>query len=115
MAIIRVNIETEKATFSRVFTDEQQALQEADAFLFEHELNDGCSLSSNEDFIALNAVLAEIFDDPWNAENFAQWDDITEAVSDFVLQALRSGSCLDDETLLSIANNLDAPLMELAA
>lgn len=115
MAIIRVNIETEKANFCRVFTDEQQAIQETDSFLFEHDLNDGCSLASNEDFIALNGVLAELFDDPWNADNFAQWEDITEAVSEAVTKELQNGAAIDDLTLLSIASCLDISVNDLAA
>ena len=114
MAIIRVNIETEKANFCRVFTDEQQAIQETDAFLFEYKLNDGCSLGSNEDFLALNAVLAELFDDPWNADNFAQWDDITDAVEKAVIEALNSSN-VSDEMLLSVAKDIDVSLYELEA
>ncbi len=115
MAIIRVNIETEKANFCRVFTDEQQAIQETDSFLFEYELNDGCSLASNEDFISLNFVLAELFDDPCNADNFAQWEDITEAVTEAVTKELQSGSTIDDLTLLAVASSLDISVNDLVA
>lgn len=84
MAIYRVIINTEIANFEKVFTDHQQAISETDAFLFEHDLNDGCSLSSEEDFIALNALLAEKFDDCYNADNFAQWDDIEQGLLDYL-------------------------------
>lgn len=84
MAIYRVNIVTEVAEFHQLFTDHQQAISETDKFLFENDLNDGCSLSSEEDFIALNALLAEKFDDCYNAENFAQWDDIEQGLLDYL-------------------------------
>ena len=76
MALIRVIINTEKISFNKLFTDHDQAIKETDQFLFDHELNDGCSLGSEEDFLALNALLAEMFDDPCNCDNYAQWDDI---------------------------------------
>lgn len=84
MAIIRVNIVTERARFCKVFTDEAQAIKETDAFLFENKLNDGCSLISCEDFIALNAVLADLFDDIYNADNFAQWEDIEKELLEYL-------------------------------
>lgn len=82
MAIIRVNIVTERASFCKVFNDEAQAIKETDSFLFENKLNDGCSLASGEDFIALNGVLAEVFDDIYNADNLAQWEDIEKELTD---------------------------------
>ncbi len=84
MAIIRVNIVTERACFCQLFTDHQKALTDTDAFLSENDLNDGCSLGSEEDFLALNAMLAEQFDDCYNAENYAQWDDIEGSLIEYL-------------------------------
>ena len=99
MAIYRVNIVTERANFHQLFTDHQQALSETDKFLFENELNDGCSLGSEEDFIALNAVLAEIFDDCYNADNFAQWDDIEQGLLDYLAENIRHQEAMQPGTV----------------
>ena len=66
----------------KIYTDEQKALEDTDEELNNFNLNDGCSLSSDEDFLALNAQLAERFSDPYNQDAYAQWEDITEKVRD---------------------------------
>ncbi len=80
MDIYRITVNTEKADFCKVFTDYQQALTETDSFLNDNQLNDGCCLGSEEDFMALNSMLAERFDDLYNSENFAEWDNIGDGV-----------------------------------
>lgn len=113
MAIIRVDICTENGcVFNKVFTDEQTAINEANEFLFKHELNDGCTLASNEDFLALNALLAEMFDDPYNAENFAEWHELDGEVRDAVRKHLAE-EYVDDETIVKIAELLEIDLKEI--
>ena len=112
MAIIRVDIFTEKAQMNKVFTDEETAIKETDAFLFKHELNDGCSLASNEDFIALNMVLADLFDDAMNVENFAEWHDITDEVENAIKEKF-SKYDVDAETMYQIAELLDIDMMQM--
>ena len=62
----------------KVYHDEQSALEGTDKELDNYNLNDGCSLSSSEDFIDLNGKLAERFDDCYNQDAYATWDDIEE-------------------------------------
>jgi hypothetical protein len=113
MAIIRVDICTENGcVFNKVFTDEQTAIRETDEFLFAHKLNDGCSLSSKEDFISLNAILAEMFDDPYNAENFAEWHEIDSEVAKAIENHLQN-EIVSSEQWVEIAEILEIDLKEI--
>ncbi len=62
----------------KVYHDEKSALEGTDKELDNYNLNDGCSLSSSEDFIDLNGILANRFDDCYNQDAYATWDDIEE-------------------------------------
>lgn len=62
----------------KIYHDEKSALEGTDKELDNFNLNDGCSLGSSEDFPALNAKLSERFDDPYNQDAYATWDDIEE-------------------------------------
>ena len=64
----------------KTYNDEKTALEETDKELENFNLNDGCSLSSSEDFISLNGNLAERFDDCYNQDAYATWDDIEEVL-----------------------------------
>lgn len=64
----------------KTYNDEKTALEETDKELNNFNLNDGCSLSSSEDFISLNGNLAERFDDCYNQDAYATWDDIEEVL-----------------------------------
>ena len=111
MAIYRVIIRTEKANFEKVFTDHEQAIKETDDFLFANELNDGCSLGSEEDFLALNALLAEQFDDCYNCDNFAQWDDIEQGIMDRLEQTISHQEAMQPGTV-SRATMLEKDITE---
>lgn len=113
MAIIRVDIFTEKAQMNKIFTDEKKAIDECNEFLFKHELNDGCTLMSNEDFIALNGVLADMFDDPMNVENFAEWHDISDEVRKQICEYFQKQYLDDDDAVVKIAELLDMDLNEV--
>ena len=41
-------------------------------------LDDGATMVSSEDIIAVNAALAKQYDDPYNQNAYASWEDITE-------------------------------------
>ena len=113
MAIIRVDICTENGcVFNKVFTDEQVAIRETDEFLSEHNLNDGCSLVSYEDFIALNAYLAKRFDDPYNQENFAEWHEIESEVARAIGNQLEN-EYISSEKWVQIAEILEIDLNEI--
>lgn len=62
----------------KIYNDEKSAVEGTDKELENFNLNDGCSLSSSEDFISLNGKLAERFDDCYNQDAYATWDDIEE-------------------------------------
>lgn len=62
----------------KVYHDEKSALEGTDKELNNYNLNDGCSLASSEDFISLNGNLADRFDDCYNQDAYATWEDIEE-------------------------------------
>ena len=70
----------------KIYTDYEKALEETDKELNNHNLNDGCSLSSEEDFLALNGMLAKRFEDPWKEDAYAEWEDITDKVRDKIYE-----------------------------
>lgn len=65
-----------------IYTDEEYALKSTDDKLRNYNLSDGCTLGSNEDIVALNAQLAERFNDPYNLDARVEWEDITDMVID---------------------------------
>ena len=90
----------------KVYHDEQSALEGTDKELENFNLNDGCSLSSSEDFIDLNGKLAERFDDCYNQDAYATWDDIEEEL----ITKCHESFCehhWEPELLLKIAEELD--------
>lgn len=64
----------------KTYNDEKTALEETDKELENFNLNNGCRLSSSEDFIDLNGKLAERFNDLYNQDAYATWDDIEEVL-----------------------------------
>lgn len=99
----------------KIYCDADVALRATDALLDNYNLNDGCSLGSEEDFPSLNAMLAERFDDPYNQDAYASWDDITESAKESIENTLRSASadCINDGVLLQIAQLLNIDLENL--
>ena len=99
----------------KFYCDADVALRATDALLDNYNLNDGCSLGSEEDFLALNAMLAERFDDPYQQDAYASWDDITESAKESIENTLRSVSadCINDGVLLQIAQMLNVDLEDL--
>lgn len=88
------------------YQDEETARQETDKELDNYNLNDGCSLASCEDFIALNGQLAERFDDPYSQDAYATWDDIEEEL----INQCHERFCehhWDMDMLLKMAKELD--------
>lgn len=76
----RLDLETWKRDYfyhsCRIYHDEKSAIEGTNRELDVLCLNDGCTIVSSEDFPAVNAHLAERFDDPNNADAYAIWDDI---------------------------------------
>lgn len=80
--IIRVSVHVDVE--GRFYHETELCGSEEDALRFMNVtlplvLDDGCTMASNEDLIAVNAALAERYDDPYNLDAYATWDDITEA------------------------------------
>ena len=80
--VIRVSVHVDLE--GRFFHDAELCCSEEDALRFMNVtlplvLDDGCTMASKEDLIAVNAALAERYDDPYNLDAYATWDDITEA------------------------------------
>ena len=111
MAIIRLDIITECEYYHGVFTDESAACNAMDEYMQRNEIC-GCSMSSKEDMIAVNAELAEHFDDAANFDNYAEWHELDAEVVKAVSDKLNEGD-VDSETLLRIAELLDIDLNEL--
>ena len=61
-----------------IYHDNESAKKGTDKKLESYNLNDGCTITSSEDFPAINAQLAERFEDPNNADAYAIWEDIEE-------------------------------------
>lgn len=96
----------------KIYTDYEEALRDSDLVLNNYNLNDGCSLGSEEDFLALNAMLAERFNDYYNANCYATWEDLTQTVitkiaedfcyhdwSDFLLEQMIEDMGIDLEEI----------------
>ena len=66
--ITRVIINAGTLHFMKCFTDEDQLTKEVDEWLTKYDLNDGCTGFNPEEEIALNAMWAEKYDDPYNEE-----------------------------------------------
>lgn len=97
------------------YTDEVEALRETDRKLDNYNLNDGCSLGSEEDFLALNAMLAERFDDPYNQDAYASWDDISDNLEEKIADYFREYRTdkPSGDALLKIAKLLEIDLEDL--
>lgn len=64
--------------------DEQKAVKECDAILKENGVNDGCTLTSLEDYIGVNSHLAEMFDDDMNLNYYMEYDE--DAKEDLIIE-----------------------------
>jgi hypothetical protein len=69
--------------FTRFFTEENESemLDYCNRFLTENDVADGQTMMSFEDYIAVNAHLAEKFDDPYNLNHYMDyvedaWEDV---------------------------------------
>lgn len=74
----------------KIYTSREEAIRGTDLVLNNYNLNDGCSLGSEEDFIALNAMLAERFNDGYNANCYAVWEDLTQTVVEKIAEEICS-------------------------
>ena len=83
--------------------EEKNALKAIDAILKSKNITD-CTLGSTEDFIAVNALLAEKFNDEFNSlyyvEEYNKWD-----VYEDVLESMSTHN-ISDEALISILDSL---------
>ena len=83
--------------------EEKNALKAIDSILLSKNISD-CTLGSTEDFPAVNAILAEKFDDKYNISCFVEEYDKWEVYDD-VLGCLASHD-ISDEALIAILDSL---------
>lgn len=78
----REDIPSDRRTFYHQYVfcaNEQSALRTMNMML-DDVLDDGATMRSNEDLVAVNAALAETYDEPCNLNAYASWEDLTEEV-----------------------------------
>ena len=107
-----IHVGAKNLHFCKVFTDEEELTNECDEWLDAHDLNDGCSGFSPEEEIALNGILAELFDDPYNADNYVSCDDLTSSIEEKVRDTIWHYG-YSEEQLLKIAEILEINLEDL--
>ena len=83
--------------------EEKKALKEIDAILKTKNISD-CTLASTEDFIAVNALLAEKFNDIYNMAYYVEEYDKEDVYED-VLECLAPHN-ISDEALIAILGSL---------
>lgn len=83
--------------------EEKNALKAIDAILKSKNISD-CTLGSTEDFVAVNALIAEKFDDELNMSYYVEEYDKCDVYDD-VLGCLASHN-ISDEALISILDSL---------
>lgn len=96
----------------KIYYDEKSAKDGTDRELDRYNLNDGCSISSKEDFPSINSRLAERFDDCYNQDAYATWDDIEEEL----INQCHEHFCehhWDPELLLKIADDMGIDITEI--
>jgi len=111
MAIIRLDIITEREYYHGVFTDEKSACKAMDEYMDRNDIC-GCTMASKEDMLGVNIEIAEHFDDAANYDNYAEWHELDAEVRKAINKRLESGE-VDDDTLIKIAEVLDIDLNEL--
>lgn len=109
---VTIHVESKNLHFCEIFTDEETLTKECDEWLDAHNLNDGCSGFTTEEEIALNSILAEKFDDIYNADHYVRCDDIGEDLDTAVREKLHHYQ-YDDEQLMKIAEILEIDPKEL--
>ena len=109
MAIIRIDLITEREYYHGVFTDEKKACAAIDEYVQRNNISN-CSMASNEDMIALNAELADVFDDAYNQENYAEWIDISDALRKKIAYLLTETSYISYDDVVKIAKVLENDL-----
>ena len=92
--------------FESQYTDEQEAIDTINLVLDRFKLNNGCTMMSIEDTIAVNATIAELTDDLMNDDNWVQFEEVRDKIVDALDDYIRRHGCseLDDDDLLNVAN-----------
>ena len=83
--------------------EEKNALKAIDAILKSKNISD-CTLGSTEDFIAVNAILAEKFNDEFNMAYYVEDYDKYDVYED-VLECLGTHD-MSDEALIAVLDSL---------
>lgn len=111
MAIIRIDIVTEKGYVHEVVTSEEKACEVVDNYMQGKGIS-SCSMASEDDMLAVNAEIAEYFDDPANVDNYAEWHNIESEVRDAICNHIKEEWC-DDEDIVKVADILGIDLNEV--
>ena len=109
MAIIRIDLITEREYYHGVFTDEKKACNAIDEYMQRNNISN-CSMASKEDMIALNAEIADVFDDVYNQENYAEWVEIGDALRKKIAYLLTETSYITDDDVVKVADVLENEL-----
>ena len=94
--------------FTRFFTEENESkmLDYCNKFLTDNDVADGQTMMSFEDYIAVNAHLADKFDDPYNLRHYMDYvEDAWEDAVIYISECLGEHNW-SDETLVSLLSDL---------
>lgn len=111
MAIIRIDIVTDKGNVHEVVTSEEKACEVVNNYMQSKGISD-CTMVSKEDMLAVNAEIADFFNDPTNFENYAEWHDIESDVKNAICEHINNELC-DDENIVKVAEILGIDMNEI--
>lgn len=105
--VIRAIIHSEARNVRLVefFDNEQDAINWLNSQLSKYELNEGQTLGSKEDIPAANGVIAEMFNDLYNMQNFIEFGDIEPEL----IEQIHSSFCEHHwplDLLMKMANDM---------
>ena len=112
MSIIRLDMITERDYSHVVVIGEDAACKAIDEYMQKNEIS-YCSMASKDDLIAVNAEIAEVFDDAANYNNYIEWHDITTALRKQIVHLLTETDMVSDEELLGIAEVLEESNLDI--
>lgn len=84
--LVKIVIDGEQQYKAYIFNeeDEKNAIEECDRILKDNDVSDGCTLTTLEDYIAVNSHLAEKFDDSMNMDNYMEYNE--DAKEDLIIE-----------------------------
>ena len=111
MAIIRIDIVTNKGNVHEVVTSEEKACEVVNNYMQSKGIS-SCTMVSEEDMLAVNAEIAEFFNDPANQENYAEWHNIENGVRNAICEHINDEGC-DADNIVKAADILGIDMNEI--